>query len=299
MGPSRCARGRRRSAVGRGRGAMAGGQPGGRSGWRGRAVRRRAPAPVAGRRGGPCGGGLPAPAAAPRCGGGPQVSERSASGRSRCPCWHASALLARLWDHGHLPRGHDTWRVPTCPHHRRVGALAAAVASCALLASPLAAWPRTQLTGSDGSAAPAARRATVSEACQAANLGDVLKNAGRLTLSTDNPAFFPWLAGTVPEGSEWADYGGYPPAGEGFESAIAYAIAGQLGFTPDQVDWVAQATFGLAFAPGEKDFDFHLGQVSLQRRARPGRRLQRLLLRRPAGHRGHGGQPHQRCHHAR
>ena len=146
--------------------------------------------------------------------------------------------------------------------HRRVGALAAGVASCALLASPLVALAQDASPAADGSAAPAAPAATISEACQAANLGDVLTNAGRLTLSTDNPAYFPWWAGTVPAGSEWADYGGYPPAGEGFESAIAYAIAGQLGFTPDQVDWVAQATFGLAFAPGEKDFDFHLGQVS-------------------------------------
>ena len=41
----------------------------------------------------------------------------------------------------------------------------------------------------------------------------------------------------------------------------------QLGFTADQVDWIGQATFGLAFAPGEKDFDFHLGQVSYLRGA--------------------------------
>ena len=53
----------------------------------------------------------------------------------------------------------------------------------------------------------------VSEACQAANLGDVLKNPGRLTLSTDNPAFFPWWSGEVPEGSEWADFGRLPALG--------------------------------------------------------------------------------------
>jgi polar amino acid transport system substrate-binding protein len=101
-----------------------------------------------------------------------------------------------------------------------------------------------------------------SEGCQGANLGEVLKGGrGRLTISTDNPAFFPWFDGDVPEGSEWASFGQYPPAGGGFEGAIAYAIAGQLGFTPDQVDWIPQAAFGLAFAPGEKDFDFHLGQI--------------------------------------
>jgi polar amino acid transport system substrate-binding protein len=102
----------------------------------------------------------------------------------------------------------------------------------------------------------------ISDACQAANLGDALKTAGQLTLSTDNPAYFPWWSGAVPEGSEWATFGGFPPSGEGFESAIAYAIAARLGFTPEQVVWLAQASFGLAFAPGEKDFDFHLGQIS-------------------------------------
>jgi polar amino acid transport system substrate-binding protein len=115
-------------------------------------------------------------------------------------------------------------------------------------------------------ASPAASEAStavgVSEACQAANLGDVLKNPGRLTLSTDNPAYFPWWAGEVPEGSEWADYGGFPPSGEGFEGALAYALAEALGFTADQVDWIGQPSFGLAFAPGEKEFDFHLSQIS-------------------------------------
>jgi polar amino acid transport system substrate-binding protein len=142
---------------------------------------------------------------------------------------------------------------------RRAGVLAVAATSIALLISPVAS-----LAQDEASAAPAASGAPatgVSEACQAANLGDALRNPGRLTISTDNPAFFPWFDGDVPEGSEWADYGQFPPAGGGFEGALAYAIAAQLGFTPDQVDWIGQASFGLAFAPGEKDFDFHLGQV--------------------------------------
>jgi polar amino acid transport system substrate-binding protein len=140
---------------------------------------------------------------------------------------------------------------------RRISTLAAAAASVALLTSPVASLAQ------DASDAPAASMAAagVSEACQAANLGDALKEAGVLTLSTDNPAYFPWWAGTVPDGSDWASFGGYPPSGEGFEGAIAYAIAEELGFTPDQVKWIAQAAFGLAYAPGEKDFDFHLGQV--------------------------------------
>jgi polar amino acid transport system substrate-binding protein len=106
--------------------------------------------------------------------------------------------------------------------------------------------------------------AVVSEACQAAGLEGVLTTPGRLTISTDNPAFAPWWAGTVPDGSEWASFGGYPPSGEGYESAMAYAIAAAMGFAPDQVDWVGQSAFGLAFKPGPKDFDIHLGQVSFR-----------------------------------
>jgi polar amino acid transport system substrate-binding protein len=135
-------------------------------------------------------------------------------------------------------------------HRRRVGVVAAGAVSLALIASPLATFAQTE--------------AAVSEACQAASLGDVLQAEGRLTVSTDNPAFFPWWAGEVPEGSDWADFAGYPPSGEGFESSIAYAVAEALGFSTDQVDWIGQPSFGLAFAPGDKDFDFHLGQVSFR-----------------------------------
>lgn len=134
---------------------------------------------------------------------------------------------------------------------RRVGVLAAGAATVALVATPLAAVAQDEAM------------VAVSEECQAANLDGILKNPGRLTISTDNPGYYPWYDGDVPEGSEWASYGGYPPSGEGFESAMAYAIAAQLGFAADQVDWIGQAEFGLAFAPGGKDFDFHLGQVTI------------------------------------
>ena len=133
---------------------------------------------------------------------------------------------------------------------RRVGVLAAGAATVALVATPLTAVAQDE------------SMAAVSEQCQAANLDGVLKNPGHLTVSTDNPAFYPWWSGDVPEGSDWADFAGYPPSGEGFEGGMAYAVAAALGFSPDQVDWIGQPTFGLAFAPGEKDFDFHLGQVS-------------------------------------
>jgi polar amino acid transport system substrate-binding protein len=143
-------------------------------------------------------------------------------------------------------------------NRRRLSVIAAGMVSLAVLASPLAAL------GQDTSMAPAESAAPpqlVSEACQAPAIDGILKNPGRFTISTDNPAYFPWFDGAVPEGSDWGSEGRYPPSGQGFESAVAYAIAGALGFTPDQVDWIGQPEWGLAIKPGDKDYDIHLGQV--------------------------------------
>jgi polar amino acid transport system substrate-binding protein len=100
-----------------------------------------------------------------------------------------------------------------------------------------------------------------------------LKNPGRLTLSTDIPAFPPWWGGESPTqypnepegGSEWTtvDFSAEPYSMEGYEGATAYAIAEAMGFTPDLVDWLPNAVFENAFTPGAKDFDFHMAQVSI------------------------------------
>ena len=138
-------------------------------------------------------------------------------------------------------------------NRRRASVLALGAASLALIASPLAALAQ------DDEA-----MATVSEACQAANLGDMLKNPGRLTLSTDNPSFGPWWGGdpSVDPDSGWEF--SYPPSGEGLEGGVAYAIANALGFSDDQVDWLQNTEFSLAFAPGPKPFDFHMAQISIR-----------------------------------
>src|SRR6476619_3999303 len=73
-----------------------------------------------------------------------------------------------------------------------------------------------------------------------------LKNPGRLTLSTDNPAFPPWWTDAdKPADSDWAF--GYPPNGQGYEGATAAAVASALGFTPAETDWIANTDFNLAF----------------------------------------------------
>ena len=90
-----------------------------------------------------------------------------------------------------------------------------------------------------------------------------LKTAGTLTLSTDNPAYSPWFQGGN-EGSELfdGDYGNDPYKGKGFEGALAYAIAAELGFAKDEVTWIV-TTFDQSFAPGEKSFDLFMNQVSI------------------------------------
>lgn len=73
---------------------------------------------------------------------------------------------------------------------------------------------------------------------------------GKLTIGTGNPAYYPWVIDDAPE------------TGEGFEAAIAYAVAEELGFAPEDVVWV-RTTFEEAIAPGPKSFDFNLQQFSI------------------------------------
>jgi polar amino acid transport system substrate-binding protein len=73
---------------------------------------------------------------------------------------------------------------------------------------------------------------------------------GVLTIGTDSPAFPPWFIDDDPTN------------GEGFEGAVAYAVAEGLGCAADQVEWTV-VPFNNAFAPGEKDFDFDINQVSI------------------------------------
>ena len=86
-----------------------------------------------------------------------------------------------------------------------------------------------------------------------------LVEQGRLTIGTDNPAFPPWFDGGAEQGSEWELND--PATGEGYESAVAYAIAEELGFSRDEVEWVV-VPFNQSFRPGPKDFDFDINQIS-------------------------------------
>ena len=86
------------------------------------------------------------------------------------------------------------------------------------------------------------------EDCQADSLETF--EEGTLTIATDDPAFPPYFEDNDPTN------------GEGFESAVAYAIAEELGFTEDQVTWVVEP-FNRSYAPGPKEYDFDINQISI------------------------------------
>jgi polar amino acid transport system substrate-binding protein len=76
-------------------------------------------------------------------------------------------------------------------------------------------------------------------------------NEGVLTIATGDPAFPPYVIDDDPTSKQ------------GFEAAVAYAVAELLGFTDDdEVAWV-RTTFDGAIAPGPKDFDFNIQQYSI------------------------------------
>lgn len=82
---------------------------------------------------------------------------------------------------------------------------------------------------------------------------------GALTVGTDNPAYPPYFQGGTTKGSQWKLND--PATGKGFESAVAYAVAGAMGFSPDNVHWVV-APFNQTYAPGSKGWDFAIEQIS-------------------------------------
>lgn len=120
-----------------------------------------------------------------------------------------------------------------------------------LLLVPILAMAFIVGCGSDDSSdddSTAPTTATTAASCDPANLSTF--KDGVLTVGTDSPAYPPYFEGDDPTN------------GKGFEGALAYAIAGQLGFNKSEVEW-ATIPFNVSFAPGEKKFDFDLNQISI------------------------------------
>jgi polar amino acid transport system substrate-binding protein len=96
-------------------------------------------------------------------------------------------------------------------------------------------------SGGGSTAAPAS--------CSSSAIQGELYSRGTLTVATDKPAYPPWFEGNDPSN------------GKGYESAVAYAVAKQLGFSRGQVHW-AYEPFDNSYAPGPKKFDFDVNEVS-------------------------------------
>lgn len=73
---------------------------------------------------------------------------------------------------------------------------------------------------------------------------------GIFTFGTDQPVYPPWYIGDNPAN------------GEGFESALAYAVAAKLGYANEEVRWV-RVPFNAALGPGSKPFDANLSEFSI------------------------------------
>jgi polar amino acid transport system substrate-binding protein len=121
--------------------------------------------------------------------------------------------------------------------------LARATAAAAVLGLALAACAPADDEDTDSSAGGADETTCTKD--QLTTLSD-----GVLTVATGEPAYDPWVINDDPE------------SGEGFEAAVAYAVADKLGYADGDVTWV-RTTFDSAVAPGPKTFDWNLQQYSI------------------------------------
>src|SRR5580658_3979516 len=117
----------------------------------------------------------------------------------------------------------------------------ALTATLALAAAGLAACGSTSPSSNGGAPATAS--------CSYSGIQKDLYTKGELTVATDKPAYSPWFEDNNPAN------------GKGYESAVAYAVAKQLGFKPSQVHWTYEP-FNDSYAPGPKKFDFDINEIS-------------------------------------
>jgi polar amino acid transport system substrate-binding protein len=137
--------------------------------------------------------------------------------------------------------------------HLLLGLLVAVLATAAAACGGSGGTATTTSAGTSSQASGTGSSATAS--CSKQNLA--LVNDGKLTIGTDNPAFPPWFIG--PNGGPWDPT--TTPTKKGYEAAVAYAVAHQLGFSDSEVQWTV-VPFDKSFAPGPKNFDFDINQIS-------------------------------------
>jgi len=129
--------------------------------------------------------------------------------------------------------------------------VAAGLLAAALLASGCAANSTGGTTSAPPATAGGAAPGTTSGTA-ASCTPDTMQThtAGTLTVATDSPAYGPWFVDNKPSN------------GKGYESAVAFAVGKQLGYSANQVKWVV-ASFNSVIAPTPKPYDFDINQVSI------------------------------------
>jgi polar amino acid transport system substrate-binding protein len=120
-----------------------------------------------------------------------------------------------------------------------------AAAAAVVLSGGIAACGSSGPSGSGSSGTPSASATS----CTKAGISHLLFKPGVLTVATDTPAYTPWFEDNTPSN------------GKGYESAVAYAVAKQMGFSRSQVTWVHEP-FNSVYSPGPKAFDFDVNEVS-------------------------------------
>ena len=90
--------------------------------------------------------------------------------------------------------------------------------------------------------------ASSGSACAPAQLKTLA--AGKLTFGTDDPVYPPWFVDNKPDN------------GQGYEGAVALAVATKMGYTKDQIGWV-RVPFNNAIQPGPKTYDVDVNEFSI------------------------------------
>src|SRR6201995_396090 len=127
----------------------------------------------------------------------------------------------------------------------------AAMAAIAVLAAStgLAGCASEGSSNSTASAPAGGTSSSAGASCSNSAIQGQLFTKGQLTVATDKPVYPPWFVDNKPTN------------GQGYESAVAYAVADQLGFSKSQVTW-AYEPFDSSYAPGAKKFDFDINEIS-------------------------------------
>src|SRR5215468_1037034 len=131
---------------------------------------------------------------------------------------------------------------PSRSTRSRAGGAFAAVLAAVLAAVALVACSPQSPTTPTASGSPSAN------SCTPAKMHTLA--AGKLTIATDDPVYEPWFLDNKPDN------------GQGFEGAVAAAVAVKLGYAQDKVVWT-RVTFNNAIAPGPKSYDFDINEFSI------------------------------------